>query len=184
MHLRIVPYIVNGKENPNLSAKDLKKCRKSLSLMQAECNSDRLAENYTTWLKLERMAMYCLVLDGKSPVMFSGAQHMSDNCCRLFSRYYLFNKYRTNPSNNLYDKVDNFETDLYMLEQLEKQYKLFFWSRDKGNNFFKRIKKARPDVFDKWIVHDKLVEILWENNIQGIIYTGDISYISELTVNK
>lgn len=184
MHLKIIPYIIHGKENVALTSEELKMCRSSLALMQEESKSDRLAENYTTWLKLERMAMYCLVLDGTAPVMFSGAQHMSNNCCRLFSRYYLFDKYRTNPSNNLYAKVDDFKTDLYMLEKLKDQYKLFFWSRDKGNNFFKRIKKARPDVFENWTVHDELVEILWNDNIQGIIYTGDISYINELAINK
>lgn len=184
MHLTIIPYIINGVENSALTTDELDKCRKSLSLMQDECTTDRLAENYTTWLKLERMAMYCLVLDQDTPVMFSGAQHMSDNCCRLFSRYYLFNKYRTNPSNNLYAKVDDFKTDLFMLESLKEQYKLFFWSRDKGNNFFKRIKRARPDIFSSWTVHEELVEILWKDNIQGIIYKGDISYINELTVNK
>ena len=68
--------------------------------------------------------------------------------------------------------------------RLKDKYKLFFWSRDKGTGFFKRIKQARSDVFDSWTVHDKPVEILWKDNIQGIIYTGDISYIKELAFNK
>jgi UDP-N-acetylglucosamine:LPS N-acetylglucosamine transferase len=96
----------------------------------------------------------------------------------------LFDDYRTKHSDNLYAKVDNFKTDLYMLEQLKDKYKLFFWSRDKGTGFFKRIKNARKDVFASWQVHNQLVEILWKNNTQGIIYTGDITYIKELTVNK
>ena len=61
---------------------------------------------------------------------------------------------------------------------------MFFWSRDKGTGFFKRIKSARNDVFADWQVHDTPVEILWKDNVQGIIYTGDISYINELAVNK
>ena len=184
MDLRIVPYIVDGNENKLLSVDDLQTCRNSLQLMQQECSTDRLAENYTTWLKLDCMAMYCLVLDNNCPVMFSGAQHMSNNCCRLFSRYYLFKNYRTTPSINLYDKVDDFKTDMYMLDQLRNRYKLFFWSRDKGISFFKRIKKVRSDLFENWTVHNSIIELLFENNYQGIIYTGDSNYINELTFNK
>jgi len=96
----------------------------------------------------------------------------------------LFNDYRTKHSDNLYAKVDDFQTDMYMLEQLKDKYKLFFWSRDKGTGFFKRIKSARQDIFKDWTVHNKPVEILWQDNIQGIIYTGDINYIKELAFNK
>ena len=186
MDLKIIPYIIDGKENTNLQYWDRLNSINAVKLMQEESKSDRLAENYSKWLKLETMAMYCVVWDNKTnkPVMASGAQHMSDNTCRLFSRYYLFDAYRTKHSDNLYAKVDDFKTDMYMLEQLKDKYKLFFWSRDKGTGFFKRIKKARNDVFADWQVHDTPVEILWKDNIQGIIYTGDINYISELAVNK
>jgi len=183
--MHIIPYIIRGTENTNLTNDELEICHNSIALMQNECVNDRLSDNYSKWLKLERMAMYCLVLDDeKRPVMFSGAQHMSKNTCRLFSRYYLFNAFRTDPSKNLYNKVDNFETDLFMLDYLKNQYKLFFWSRDKGINFFKRIKKTRNDIFYNWKVYEQPIEILWKDNIQGIMYTGDISYIDELTVNK
>ena len=186
MALKIIPYILNGVENTNIDYNDLNLCKVSIDLMKKECATDRLADNYTRWLKLHEMSMYCIVWDTTKdkPVMASGAQHMSKNCCRLFSRYYLFDTYRTNHTKNLYDKVDDFKTDLYMYEQLKKQYKLFFWSRDKGTGFFKRIKNARPDVFSNWTVYEHPVEILWKDNIQGIIYTGDINYITELAVNK
>ena len=171
------------------AAKPLKQmvnAKQAIEYMKEESKSDRLADNYDKWLKLDTMAMYCVVWDNKvnRPIMASGAQHMSSNTCRLFSRYYLFNDYRTKHSDNLYAKVDDFRTDMYMLEQLKDKYKLFFWSRDKGTGFFKRIKQARSDVFDSWTVHDKPVEILWKDNIQGIIYTGDINYIEELIFNK
>jgi len=186
MAIKIIPYIINGKENNNIPAMDFINAKQAIKYMQEESKDDRLAENYDKWLKLETMAMYCIVWDLKTnkPIMASGAQHMSDNCCRLFSRYYLFKDYRTKHVDNLYAKVDNFQTDLHMLEELQDDYKLFFWSRDKGTGFFKRIKKARPDIFDSWTVHEKPVEILWKDNIQGIIYTGDISYINELAVNE
>lgn len=186
MNLKCIPYIINGNENNLLSDVELSLSRSAIAQMKVESKKDRLSDNYDKWLKLESMSMYCIVIDTDTnkPVMTSGAQHMSNNCCRLFSRYYLFNDYRTKHNDNLYAKVDDFKTDLYMLEQLKNKYKLFFWSRDKGTGFFKRIKNARKDVFHNWIVHDRLVEILWKDNIQGIIYTGDIAYIKELTVNK
>lgn len=186
MDIKIIPYIIDGKENPNIPGMDLINAKQAIKYMKEESKSDRLADNYDKWLKLETMSMYCVVWDNKTnkPVMTSGAQHMSDNTCRLFSRYYLFNDYRTKHSDNLYAKVDDFQTDMYMLEQLKDKYKLFFWSRDKGTGFFKRIKSARNDVFADWQVHNTPVEILWKDNIQGIIYTGDINYISELAVNK
>lgn len=186
MDLKIIPYIIDGQENKNLPGLDLINAKQAIKLMKEESKSDRLADNYDKWLKLDTMAMYCVVWDNKTnrPIMTSGAQHMSSNTCRLFSRYYLFNDYRTKHSDNLYAKVDDFQTDMYMLEQLKDKYKLFFWSRDKGTGFFKRIKQARSDVFDLWTVYDKPVEILWKDNVQGIIYTGDINYIKELIFNK
>lgn len=186
MNLKCIPYIINGNENNLLSDVELSLSRSAIAQMKVESKKDRLSDNYDKWLKLESMSMYCIVVDTDTnkPVMASGAQHMSNNCCRLFSRYYLFDDYRTKHSDNLYAKVDNFKTDLYMIEQLKSKYKLFFWSRDKGTGFFKRIKNARNDVFYNWNVHSEPVEILWKDNIQGIIYTGDIAYISELAFNK
>ena len=97
MDLKIIPYIVDGKENPNIPAIDFINAKQAIKYMKEESKSDRLAENYDKWLKLDTMAMYCVVWDNKvnRPVMASGAQHMSNNTCRLFSRYYLFNSYRT-----------------------------------------------------------------------------------------
>lgn len=186
MDLKILPYIIDGEENKNLPGLDLINAKQAIQLMKDESKTDRLADNYDKWLKLHTMRMYCVVWDNKTnqPVMTSGAQHMSNNTCRLFSRYYLFNAYRTKHTDNLYHKVDDFQTDMYMLKQLKDRYKLFFWSRDKGTGFFKRIKKARNDVFAHWQVHNTPVEILYENNIQGIFYTGDVSYINELAANK
>lgn len=186
MNLKYIPYIVDGNENNTLSNNDLLLAQSAISQMKTESKKDRLSKNYDKELKLQSMNIYCIVIDTDTnkPVMASGAQHMSTNCCRLFSRYYLFDDYRTKHSDNLYAKVDNFKTDLYMLEQLKDKYKLFFWSRDKGTGFFKRIKSARKDVFSNWQVHNQPVEILWKNNIQGIMYTGDITYIKELAINK
>jgi hypothetical protein len=85
----------------------------------------------------------------------------------------------------LYDKVDNFETDLLHLELVWNDYPFIFWSRDKGTGFFKKLKDAKPSVFYNWTVHDIHVPIMYSTNVQGIIYTGSGSntpdpYIDEL----
>jgi|TARA_B110000858_G_C17789739_1_gene469210 hypothetical protein len=184
MEIRIIPYIVDGEENKKLSNNDLNICRIAIDNMKTQSKKDRLFNNYNQYLKLDTMAMYCVAVDKNKPVMCTGAQHISKHCCRLFSRYYLFDDYRTSHVSNLYDKVDNFQTDLYMQHALKNKYKLFFWSRDKGTGFFKKIKNARPDIFKNWTVYDTMIELLWKDNFQGIIYTGDITYIDELTINK
>ena len=96
MDLKIIPYIIDGVENKQIPGMDLILAKQAIKYMKEESKTDRLAENYDKWLKLETMAMYCVVWDTKAnkPVMTSGAQRMSDNCCRLFSRYYLFDDYR------------------------------------------------------------------------------------------
>lgn len=179
---RLIPFIVNGEENPHISSSDIERSRRAVKLMAEDCKNDRLSENYTTWLKLHTMEMYSVLWDVQrdSPVIMTGAQKMSDHCCRLFSRYYLFTNYRTDSTNTMYDKVDNFEADMYHLELMKDNYPLFFWSRDNGTNFFKRIKKVRDDVFSDWEVYPEKIELVWKDNHQGIIYTGDPMYIDEL----
>ena len=43
MHLKIIPYIIDGKENPNISLDDINTSRHSIQAMQQECRKDRLA---------------------------------------------------------------------------------------------------------------------------------------------
>lgn len=186
---KMIPYIVDGKENTLLSDYEMSMCRNSIKLMATDSVNDRLTENYSKYLKLESMYIYSLLWDieYQCPVMFSGAQHMSKNCCRLFSRYYLFTNYRTLHTDNLYAKVDDFKVDMLHLENTKNKYPFIFWSRDRGTGFFKRIKKARPDVFNSWSVYPSLVEILWKDNFQGIIYTNTSepeTYLKELRFNK
>ena len=186
MEIEIFPYIISGVHNNKLSKHTLDICRQAISTMKIESKKDRLSDNYDKWLKLERMAIYCITYDkvNNLPILATGAQHMSKNTCRLFSRYYLFRNYRTKHNEGLYNKVDNFQTEFYMLKNLQSIYKLFFWSRDKGNNFFKRIKKNRADLFADWKVYPDLLEILWEGNLQGVMYYGDEKYLKELSVRK
>lgn len=172
---RFLPYIVNGTENCNLSSDDLDLCRQALAAMQTDSDGDRLQENYTKWLRLERMHYYSFLWDlaEYKPVMGTGAQRITSNCCRLFSRYYLYKDYRTIPhKTSLYDKVDDFETDMLHLDMVWDEYPFIFWSRDKGTGFFTRLKAARPDIFSNWIVHSEPVPIMYSDNVQGIIYTG------------
>lgn len=188
-NFKIIPYITNGKENAALDDIDLNICRSSILLMQEESKKDRLYRNYTEHLNLDKMYIYTLLWDIKtrSPVMFSGAQSMTENCCRIFSRYYLFNNYRTKHTDNLYAKVDDFKVDQFHLKVCKDKYPFIFWSRDRGTGFFKRLKNSRPDLFDDWKVYPIPVEILWKDNIQGIMYTNTNApelYIKELFFNK
>lgn len=171
--LYVIHHTVDGRPTDNKIA-DI-----SFREMAIDSKQDRLYKNYIN-MSLKDMRYYSLVVDGDmNPVMFTGAQHLTNNVCRLFSRYYLFTEYRTDQK-YLYNKVDNFESDMMHLNLLRDQYKLFIWSRDRGNRFFQRIKQHRPDVFGDWTVHPDKINLMWPNNDQGLIYTGDSSFISEI----
>ena len=179
-----IPLVVDG-HSPSKPVNDI--AQRTFALLEQDSADDKLSDNYTlNGLKLHEMLVYSVLWDFKAdrPVLVTGAQHMSDNTCRLFSRYYLFKDYRTGTDNNRYDKVDDFQVDMWHYEHLKQRYPFFFWSREKGNRFFNRIKQIRPDVFDNWNVYDHNIELVWENNWQGIFYTGSEKYISELIFNK
>lgn len=172
--MRIVPYIQYG-ERTDIE-NDL--CNDAFLRLMIESENDRLGENYQySRLNLDKMEHFNFVFDGDNPVCVSGCQRVSNNVIRVFSRYYAFNKYRTN--NNLLDKVDDFIELKYSLERL-KDYKLIIWSRDKGAGFFKRLKRYRSDIFGDWEVHSEKIELIHPNNFQSIFYIGDISYIDEV----
>lgn len=183
-----LPFIVNGKENTALTAAEHQLCVRAVKMLEHDSADDRLKDNYTKWLHLDKMHYYSFLWDYNKdmPVMATGAQRITSNCCRLFSRYFLYKEYRTTPhKTKLYDKVDNFETDMLHLELVWNEYPFIFWSRDKGPGFFTKLKAARPDVFSEWVVHDDLIPIMHATNIQGIIYTGSgkqnpARYIDEL----
>lgn len=179
---KVIPFIVNGKENTEgVDPHGMALAKSAMQKMADESTSDRLADNYIN-PKLDNMVVYSILWDmeKEQPVLATGAQRMSSHCCRLFSRYYLFDDYRTTSSKNRYDKVDNFETDMWHMKHIEEWFPFIFWSRDKGSHFFKRIKEVRTDVFSDWVVHPEIIEILWQDNMQGIIYKGDPEYMSEL----
>jgi len=182
-----IPYVVNGQINTKLTAEELNKCNVAIASLQTECIDDRLSKNYIKELSLDQMIRYSVLWDDEKnkPVLTTGAQQMSKNCCRLFSRYYLFKDYRTKSNEtSMYDKVDNFEIDLLHLKILKEDYPFLFWSRDKGTAFFKKIKNARPDVFDDWVILDYPIRLLRKNNIQGIIYTGTGKNTPDVYVNE
>lgn len=192
MNRQLITYIINGEINKDLTQEDIKKVNFSFEKIYAESRSDRLFDNYHQYLKLNKMLYYtlCWDQDNNEPILFTGAQHMTENCCRLFSRYYLFKKYRTTPSKtNLYDKIDNFETDFYHLSLIETRYPFIFWSRDKGTGFFKRLKKFKHSLFKNWEIYPESIELIWKNNYQGIFYINNQEnnlekYIDELRFSK
>jgi len=182
-----IPLVINGAA-PDKTVADI--AARTFALLEQDSADDKLSWNYTqAGLKLKDMAIYTVLWDYKQdqPVLVTGAQHTSDNTCRLFSRYYLFKNYRTGIDNRRYDKVDDFQVDMWHWEILKNQYSFFYWSREKGPNFFKRIKMLRPDVFSRWQVWPDNIELLWKNNWQGIFYTSTKdpqTMIDELTFNK
>tara|TARA_B110000977_G_scaffold15295_1_gene18815 strand:+ start:815 stop:1372 length:558 start_codon:yes stop_codon:yes gene_type:complete len=170
--MRIVPYILKGKIQPG----DWSDAFRQLHLDSLD---DRLSENYVIdRLNLDKMYNFNFTYDGDDLVQVSGCQIFSENVVRVFSRYYVFNEYRTDSRNSL-DKSDNFEELKYSLDTLD-QFKLIIWSRDSSAGFFKRLKRGRPDIFTDWTVYDKRIELMYSDNYQYIFYTGDISYLNDV----
>jgi hypothetical protein len=186
---RVIPFIVNRKYNKQLESLDAERSFKTLNLMQNECTNDRLAKNYIDDLRLDQMSLYSVLWDeaNDKPVLTTGAHHISLECVRLFTRYYLFKNYRTTMSNGLFAKIDNFETDFFHKNLLFNQYPFLFWSRDKSPAFFKKISKIQ--LFKDWKVYPHKVAITKAKNMQYIMYTGigkknPKIYIDQLLSNK
>lgn len=169
---KVIPFIVNGTYNKILNTEDAEIACESVGLLKQDCKEDRLERNYTDWLYFERFAIYSVLwdIDKMRPVLTTGAQQTSAETIRLFSRYYLFKDYRTKMQDGMFNKIDNFETDMFHKTLLEKSYPFIFWSRDKSKGFFEKISKHK--MFKDWRVFPKPVEILYKDNFQHIMYTG------------
>ena len=111
--------------------------------------------------------MYNFVFDGDEPVFSSGAQNVGNRGMRVFSRYFAFDKFKTDGT-KLLEKNDNFEELEFTLKHIRG--KIVIWSRDKSPKFFERLKEGKPDIFSDWNVHDKKINILYPNNEQYIFY--------------
>ena len=175
-----VKYLLNIKLKPYILKREIQpgNWEEAFKQLQSDSIGDRLENNYIkNNLKLDKMYNFIFSYDGDNLVQASGCQVCSDNVVRVFSRYYVFKKYRTD-STYLFDKTDNFSELKYSLKTLS-DFKLVIWSRDKSAGFFKKLKKHRPDIFHDWQVYDKPVELMYKDNYQSIFYTGDISYIDE-----
>lgn len=174
-NFRLVPYMLNNQ----LTREEDELCKHALDLMEQESSADRLMDNYSKWLRLERMEIFTFIFDSNNnPVQASGCQIMSDNVVRVCSRYYIYNKFRKQ-SSNLLDKLDNFADLQYCIPRLS-HYPLIIWSRDKSPGFFRRLKNGRPDIFSSWQLYSKKIEINWKDNFQYVFYTGDDNYMSEI----
>ena len=110
--------------------------------LRLDSTGDRLENNYIKDnLHLDKMYNFIFSYDEDNLVQVSGCQICSDNVVRVFSRYYVFKKYRTD-STYLFDKTDNFSELKYSLKTLS-DFKLIIWSRDKSAGFFKKLKEHR-----------------------------------------
>ena len=179
--MRIVTLVLNKEINSRLSREDHNLCLAALEQAEEECVDDRLANNYSKdRLNLDQMLLFNFVFDGDKPVLMSGSQEISDNVVRVFSRYYHFKDYRTDGS-SMFEKVDDFLELNYALDVLG-HYDCIIWTRDKSSAFFKKLKRARPDMFEDWDVHPDKVKILHNNNYQYVFYTGNISSLTHPTM--
>ena len=174
MNYKLIPYI----ENYNLVKQNFL-CEQALNVMQQNAYKDPLGNNYSRQnLKLHEMIHYSFIFDeNNKPEHAAGCQKLSNNVVRVFSRYYVFPEYRFFGSHML-DKNDNFLDLKYWLPMLEK-YKLIIWTREKGNGFFRRLKKHNS-LFNEWNVYPEMIELRSKNNWQSIFYIGDIEYIKEV----
>ena len=169
---KVIPFIVNGEYNKQLDEQDAERSCEVLGLLKEECKGDRLEKNYTVDLRLDQMVIYSVLWDEnkEKPVLTTGAHRMSEDCVRLFTRYYLFKDYRTEAANGLFAKVDNFETDFFHKELVEDYYPFLFWSRDKSKGFFDKISKT--SLFQDWRVHPDRIALTKKKNLQYIMYCG------------
>jgi|TARA_B110000091_G_scaffold33322_1_gene35114 hypothetical protein len=166
--LKLIPYIWKGQMNLELSQRDQTLCQAALVQMDKERLTHRLSDNYDLkGLHLKKMYMYNFVFDGDEPVFSSGAQNVGNRGMRVFSRYFAFDKFKTDGT-KLLEKNDNFEELEFTLKHIRG--KIVIWSRDKSPKFFERLKEGKPDIFSDWNVHDKKINILYPNNEQYIFY--------------
>lgn len=170
--MRIVPYILKGQ----VQSGDWSHAFEQLHL---DSLNDRLADNYSgTKLNLDKMYNFTFTYDGDDIVQCSGTQICTDDVARVLSRYYVFSEYRTDGTNPL-EKTDDFAELRYTLDTLS-DFPLVIWTRDKGKGFFKRLKRDRPDLFDKWEVYPEQIELMYKNNHQNIFYIGDVTHLHNL----
>ena len=204
--LKIIPYIWKGKVNPRITFKELWLCDIAFDLMEKERHNHRLADNYTKkGLHLDKMWIYNIVfapilirkrykhnVRGKQvyhehlqPMFTSGAQQ-DGNAVRIFSRYFAFEKYKTDGT-KLLDKVDDWQELKWVMMLLGwyLEHNIVYWSRDKSPDFFHRLKKAKPEFFDPpednelgmipWEIHPEKINIIYPNNMQYVFYCGQIN---------
>ena len=170
--MKILPYIIGGKKNTDLSYDNTVLCEKALLL--AEQSKDRLQENYKLdKLNLEDMLLYNFVFEETTPVLMSGCQKVNENTVRVQSRYFAFQR---TDGTNLLEKIDDFLELEYSLDRLS-HYPLIIWTRAKSKGFFTRLKKGRPDIFNDWHIHQEKIPVIYPNNKQYVFYKGDINYM-------
>jgi hypothetical protein len=181
---KVIPFIVNGEYNKQLNDQDAERSCEVLGLLKEECKGDRLEKNYTIDLRLDQMVVYSVLWDenNEKPVLTTGAHRMSEDCVRLFTRYYLFKDYRTETADGLFAKVDNFETDFFHKELVEDYYPFLFWSRDKSKGFFDKISKIK--LFEEWRVYPEKIAITKPKNQQYIMYCGKGKGNPKLYINQ
>lgn len=166
--------IYEDKKNLNLNAAEQIAVEKTFSKLEVDRHDQRLADNYQLErLHLDKMFSFSIIYDFEKslPVFITGVQKIGSYSARVFSRYFMFPEYRTLANQHgMLKKIDDFEVLQNELKFAKPHFSFIFWSRDKGNLFFKKIKAARPDIFSDWQIYPETVELLYQNNHQGLLY--------------
>ncbi len=171
--------IHEGKKNLNLNESEQLAIDKTFSKLELDRHNHRLGNNYQMErLHLDKMFSFSIIYDFENnlPVFITGVQEIGRHSARVSSRYFMFPEYRTfADQHGMLSKIDDFEVLQNELKSAQPHFPFIFWSRDKGHGFFRKIKAARPDIFLDWEVYPDTIELLYQNNLQGLIYykTGD-----------
>ena len=185
---KLIPYIYRGRVNNFLTEEEFRFCNETFDQLEKESESHRLSKNFSRKnLHLDKMFLFSILTDPESgaPVFVTGVQRVGSYSARVFSRYYVFEKFRTKPSvSSMFDKIDNFQVLQFELSEALDTYPFIFWSRDKGVSFFRRLKSKKLDIFNDWNVHNEKVEIIYPGNIQGIFYLNNGDRSSEFYIKK
>lgn len=181
VHYKWLPFIYNGKFNPDLETTDVRKVMLTLEKLYTEIHADshRLAKNYGAGaLKYEEMYVFGIVwdLNKMSPVCFSGLQEINQHCARLLSRYYVFTDYRPNGKHTFTNDIDDYAM-LKIQKLMGGAFDMTFISRDTNPKYFNRLKKYRGDVYGDFEIYPETVELLFKDNHQNLFYRSNMTTV-------
>ena len=179
--MKWIPFISQGKFNPDLDSRDTQRALETLELLARETIDldHKLNRNYDVrQMHYDDMFTYGVMWDTTKdePVCCSGLQNFG-LAGRMLSRYYVFKKHR--PTSNAFtNDIDN-----YQMMQIQKSapHSFLFISRDTCPKYFERLKKYRSDVYNGFEIYPHKIELRYAGNWQNIFYYNKGLSSSEIT---